>query len=279
MEKVFQLSKKASNRNNNPQNCIYGLPLGDSYLAKNSNVPVFLPVMCEFIKTNICQEGVFRLNGSSSMIEKLGLLLSCPDVSIPPQATVHDVTGALKKWIRELPEPLIPPKLVSQYFMKDDKSTISLILRNMPEINRKAIALIFSLICQTIEHEKENRMTYDNLGPCLITSLVPLNTYPNNFNFKFFYQAAIEMLNADEDDFIFLKNLSSVPVMKATFNTKQLKPSPRTPTKMKQFDQITDLSKTAPAVRPRPRMTRRQSGMAISPDAAEALNFGDVNFY
>ena len=62
-------------------------------------------------------EGIYRLSGTSSVIRKIvATFIEDPRTArLVEEYSVHDVTGALKKFFRELPDPLLTSKLYKQW--------------------------------------------------------------------------------------------------------------------------------------------------------------------
>ena len=110
---------------------IYGKPLMDLILTPDG-VPTFMPVVVDFLLSNSKCQGIFRKCGSEHAVQELGILFSCPQVAIPPSATVYDVGSFLKKWLRDLPEPLLTPIIANQYFRNNDPSSVVCVLNILP---------------------------------------------------------------------------------------------------------------------------------------------------
>lgn len=87
-----------------------GTMLRHQQLTKD-NVPVFVDKTINFIYTNgSMSEGVYRKPGSTSNVQKLISALRKDAFSVQITRTdynEHDVSSCLKKFMRELPEPLL----------------------------------------------------------------------------------------------------------------------------------------------------------------------------
>lgn len=181
---------------------LYKMPL-DQLLLDDNEVPVFIPVICEFLHKFTSVIGIFRLCGSHNMIMNLGVIFDLRDCAVPPCASVHDVTSFLKLWLRDLPEPLIPPDLINDIYHPNDSESIVTILKSMPVINRKCIAHIFWLIKDILDHQEINQMDLKNITTCFVTSLTQ-----NSLNlikplpFKDIFDKAIGLLNEEKNDFV-----------------------------------------------------------------------------
>lgn len=85
-----------------------GVPLMCDY-----GIPAFLEESLEFIKKNHTEtEGIFRLSGSLSAIKELKRKVDAAQAPpFPADVDVHCLTGLIKMYLRELPEPLLTFKL------------------------------------------------------------------------------------------------------------------------------------------------------------------------
>ena len=153
---------------------VFGKPLKDLVLG-DSGAPLLLEVVFDEIAKSVDQEGIFRIPGNRSTVIDLGVLLSLPKCAVPPYANVHDVISFLKKWLLELPEPLIPPALINQNYNKDDPTSITKIIKLLPEINRKTLFLIVSMLLLVLNNSEKNKMNMANLTTCFQTSLFKNN--------------------------------------------------------------------------------------------------------
>ena len=185
------------------------LPLG------KDGIPAFLPPIVSFIKQNINTVGIFRKNGQRPDILKLNEAISQHVPYIPAGTTVHDAAGFLKLWLIDLPNPLISPSIISTYCSPDILTSTVDILTHLSAVTRKCVAMIFGLIQDVIKHSDQNQMTYANLAPCFFYSFTKkYENYPEDFQFKSFFQQACSLLNQDETDFELSSNTSNVQLAK-----------------------------------------------------------------
>ena len=98
-------------------------------------------MLFEYIASNIEREGIFRINGNRQNVLEMSTLLRFPQCSVPPCADVFDAISLLKKWLIELPKPLLPPDLLNSYYDTNNPSTFDRVLSKLPEVNRKAFLL------------------------------------------------------------------------------------------------------------------------------------------
>ncbi|KAK8852973.1 GTPase activator activity protein [Tritrichomonas musculus] len=191
---------------------IYGKPLMDLILTPEG-VPTFLPVVINYLSSKTKSQGIFRKCGSTLIVKELGILFSCPQVAIPPSSTVDDVASFLKRWVRELPEPLLIPIIVNQHFRNNDSSSVVSVLSNLPNTNRKCLAYLFHLIKKILDNSKFNLMTFDNIVTCFFISMnQSINGCKFQINFKYFYNISYQLLNDEGTDFDFSREITYDPI-------------------------------------------------------------------
>lgn len=149
---------------------VYGMPLNDLVLDEN-NIPTFLPVVCDYIKRFAATEGVFRRSGENTFTDKLGYIFNWKECAIPPVATVHDITNFLTRWLSRLPGRLVDLTILQDRYDPNDESTAIDFLRSLPVINRRSLAVVFSMLIEVLEQQEtlpeHLRMSPDSLNTCI----------------------------------------------------------------------------------------------------------------
>jgi hypothetical protein len=84
---------------------------------------------------------------------------------------VHDLTGFLKQWLRDLPDPLVSPDILNEMYEAGDNARVVDVLANIPPINRKCLAVISDLVMTIIGKESKNQMGVGNMTTCFAGSL------------------------------------------------------------------------------------------------------------
>ncbi|XP_074082408.1 rho GTPase-activating protein 9 isoform X2 [Macrotis lagotis] len=84
---------------------------------------------------------------------------------------IHVVTGALKLFLRELPQPLVLPSLLSPLRealglpeSEQRLSRVQELIGSMPKPNQDTLRCLLEHLCRVIAHADKNRMTPHNLG-------------------------------------------------------------------------------------------------------------------
>lgn len=93
------------------------------------------------------------------------------DLNSPEWEDIHVITGALKMFFRELPEPIIPFILFDEFIaavqisdVDEMVQTLKDLLRSLPEPNHDTLNYIISHLNSVREHSEMNRMTTQNIG-------------------------------------------------------------------------------------------------------------------
>ncbi|KAK1786836.1 hypothetical protein P4O66_017220, partial [Electrophorus voltai] len=146
-----------------------------------SPVPVILEMMLTHVEMNgLYIEGIYRKSGSACKAKELHQLLdmSLRDVCLE-NYPIHTVTGVIKSWLRELPEPLMTFSLYNDFLYAIDLPEKSERLRavyrkleDLPTSNFDTLErLIFHLV-KVAKEESHNRMSANSLAivfaPCIL---------------------------------------------------------------------------------------------------------------
>lgn len=95
-------------------------------------------------------------------------------------ATVHELTGVLKKLLRELPDPIFTMELFDMFYqvggvtnLKDQVRAINLLVLMLPVEHRNTFRLIVQFLWNIAENEEHNRMTLHNVATITTPSFYP----------------------------------------------------------------------------------------------------------
>lgn len=203
MFKKLHIHHKRARTTNSPSlSSIFGIPIKELPLNENG-VPYFLPVVINQLIDQRKEEGILRRAGNKIVIDELGCRALDPAFSVGPNVTVHDLASFLKKWIRELPSPIITPSIINKYYKDDSIDTTKKILMHLNEVNRKCVAMIFSLMILISDQSEINLMTLPNIFICILPSIT--QSYKDikvQFKFSQFFDNCIDLMNADGNDFL-----------------------------------------------------------------------------
>ncbi|MGH0122498.1 UNVERIFIED_CONTAM: hypothetical protein FKN15_020206 [Acipenser sinensis] len=127
-------------------------------------------------------DGLYRVSGNLAVIQKLRFAINHDetlDLKDSKWEDTHVITGALKMFFRELPEPLFTHNYFND-FVSAIKSqdyeqrvqSIKDIIKQLPKPNQDTMQALFKHLRKVIEHGEENRMNTQSVaivfGPTLL---------------------------------------------------------------------------------------------------------------
>ncbi|XP_041438470.1 rho GTPase-activating protein 15 isoform X2 [Xenopus laevis] len=154
---------------------VFGCRLDALCHRENSTVPKFVCMCIEAVnERGLEADGIYRVNGNLATIQKLRFIVDREeklDLSSSDWEDVHVITGALKMFFRELPEPLIPFSMFDQFIeavqipdLDERIETIKELVSVLPEPNHDTLKHITSHLKRVMELSEANRMTTQNIG-------------------------------------------------------------------------------------------------------------------
>ncbi|XP_015261466.1 PREDICTED: SH3 domain-binding protein 1 isoform X2 [Gekko japonicus] len=160
---------------------VYGMPL-ETHL-KNSGREIALPIeacVTMLLTSGMQEEGLFRLAAGASVLKKLKYYLAIGSSALDEfYADPHAVAGALKCYLRELPQPLMTFELYDDWLkaatVKEPESRLELlrdVCNSLPKDNYNNLRYLIRFLAKLAEHQEVNKMTPSNiaivLGPNLL---------------------------------------------------------------------------------------------------------------
>ncbi|XP_031206072.1 rho GTPase-activating protein 9 isoform X3 [Mastomys coucha] len=172
---------------------VFGCHLESLCQREGDTVPSFVRLCVEAVdKKGLDVDGIYRVSGNLAVVQKLRFLVdreravtSDGRYMFPEQAgqegkldldsaewdDIHVVTGALKLFFRELPQPLVPALLLPHFrealeLSEPEQclSKIQKLIDSLPRPNHDTLQYILEHLCRVIAHSDKNRMTAHNLG-------------------------------------------------------------------------------------------------------------------
>ncbi|XP_044105069.1 rho GTPase-activating protein 44 isoform X3 [Neovison vison] len=159
----------------------FGKPL-EEHLTISSREIAFPIEACVtmLLECGMQEEGLFRVAPSASKLKKLKAALDCCVVDVQEySADPHAIAGALKSYLRELPEPLMTFELYDEWIQasniqEQDKRLQALwnACEKLPKANHNNIRYLIKFLSKLSEYQDVNKMTPSNmaivLGPNLL---------------------------------------------------------------------------------------------------------------
>ncbi|XP_057292746.1 rho GTPase-activating protein 15-like isoform X2 [Hydractinia symbiolongicarpus] len=146
-------------------------------------VPQFvIQIISEVERRGLETDGLYRVSGNLSSIQKLRVMVDHGehvDFKQPEWNDIHILTGSLKLYFRELPEPLFPFALFDRFinamkspFKAEKLKLIKALINEMPRENRETLEVLIYHLDKVIRNSDKNRMHAQNLaivfGPTLM---------------------------------------------------------------------------------------------------------------
>ncbi|XP_039351605.1 rho GTPase-activating protein 15 isoform X2 [Mauremys reevesii] len=169
---------------------------------ENSTVPLFVKRCIEAVeKRGLDVDGIYRVSGNLATIQKLRFVVNQEEklnLDDSQWEDIHVVTGALKMFFRELPEPLFPYCFFEQFLeaiKNPDSNTqvksIRRLVQKLPRPNRDTMKILFEHLKKIAAKESVNLMTTQSLGIVFGPTLLRPEKETGNMAVHMLYQNQI----------------------------------------------------------------------------------------
>uniref|UniRef100_A0A4W3H8E9 Myosin IXB n=1 Tax=Callorhinchus milii TaxID=7868 RepID=A0A4W3H8E9_CALMI len=177
---TIQVSPSQNNPNATSQH--FGVSVCD-LTNEQQLVPLLMEILLEYVEMHgLYTEGIYRKSGAANKMKELRQKLEADPTSvILENYHIHAITGLLKQWLRELPEPLMTYALYSDFLRaiehperQEQLVATYNMLEQLPPANHSTLErLIFHLVKVAVV-EDTNRMSTNALAivfaPCILLS-------------------------------------------------------------------------------------------------------------
>ncbi|XP_068457623.1 rho GTPase-activating protein 15 [Clinocottus analis] len=162
---------------------VFGCHLLTLCEREGSTVPSFVHVCLDAVdKRGLDADGIYRVSGNLATIQKLRFIVDQEedlDLDQSQWEDIHVVTGALKLFFRELPEPLFPFRFFQPFVeavkIKESKlkvQAVKKLIKEMPKPNQDTMKLLFSHLHRVLNFSRKNLMSTQGIsivfGPTLM---------------------------------------------------------------------------------------------------------------
>ncbi|XP_068023284.1 rho GTPase-activating protein 27 isoform X2 [Melanerpes formicivorus] len=127
-------------------------------------------------------DGLYRVSGNLATVQRLRYKVEHDeqlDLDDGRWEDIHVVTGALKLFFRELPEPLVPfshfESFIAAIKMQEPSRRgrcVRELVGSLPPAHHDTMKVLFRHLCRVVEHREENRMSVQSIaivfGPTLL---------------------------------------------------------------------------------------------------------------
>uniref|UniRef100_A0A0G2JRG8 Rho GTPase-activating protein 27 n=1 Tax=Homo sapiens TaxID=9606 RepID=A0A0G2JRG8_HUMAN len=178
---------------------VFGCALAALCERERSRVPRFVQQCIRAVEARgLDIDGLYRISGNLATIQKLRYKVDHDerlDLDDGRWEDVHVITGALKLFFRELPEPLFPFSHFRQFIaaikLQDQarrSRCVRDLVRSLPAPNHDTLRMLFQHLCRVIEHGEQNRMSVQSVaivfGPTLLRPEVEETSMPMTMVFQ-----------------------------------------------------------------------------------------------
>ncbi|KAI9230704.1 MAG: hypothetical protein DHS80DRAFT_11991 [Piptocephalis tieghemiana] len=155
---------------------IFGIPLEDHLKRDQIQVPTILVKCAHAVEEHgIDSQGIYRMSGQTSKIKALKALFNRDsDLVDLTQGDwlldINIVSGVLKLYFRELPEPLLTDHLYPQFIhaavlpLDESREKLMALVKHLPRPNYTTAEYLFRHLQRISLNCEENKMTRKNIG-------------------------------------------------------------------------------------------------------------------
>ncbi|XP_041343740.1 rho GTPase-activating protein 12 isoform X7 [Pyrgilauda ruficollis] len=161
---------------------VFGSNLTSLCQRENSTVPKFVKLCIEHVEEHgLDIDGLYRVSGNLAVIQKLRFAVNHDeklDLNDSKWEDIHVITGALKMFFRELPEPLFTYNHFNDFvnaIKQDPRQRVPAVkdlIKQLPKPNQDTMQVLFRHLKRVVENGEKNRMTYQSIaivfGPTLL---------------------------------------------------------------------------------------------------------------
>uniref|UniRef100_A0A2K6JND1 Rho GTPase-activating protein 12 n=1 Tax=Rhinopithecus bieti TaxID=61621 RepID=A0A2K6JND1_RHIBE len=160
---------------------VFGSNLANLCQRENGTVPKFVKLCIEHVEEHgLDVDGIYRVSGNLAVIQKLRFAVNHDeklDLNDSKWEDIHVITGALKMFFRELPEPLFTFNHFNDFvnaIKQEPRQRVAAVkdlIRQLPKPNQDTMQILFRHL------RRENRMTYQSIA---ITGNIAVHTVYQN---------------------------------------------------------------------------------------------------
>ncbi|KAF6371391.1 Rho GTPase activating protein 12 [Rhinolophus ferrumequinum] len=161
---------------------VFGANLANLCQRENGTVPKFVKLCIEHVEEyGLDIDGIYRVSGNLAVIQKLRFAVNHDeklDLNDSKWEDIHVITGALKMFFRELPEPLFTFNHFNDFvnaIKQEPRQRVAAVkdlIKQLPKPNQDTMQILFRHLKRVIENGEKNRMTYQSVaivfGPTLL---------------------------------------------------------------------------------------------------------------
>ncbi|KAJ8379032.1 hypothetical protein AAFF_G00232010 [Aldrovandia affinis] len=192
---------------------VFGCNLLTLCAQEKTNVPTFVEKCIKAVeRRGVDIDGIYRVSGNLAIIQKLRYKADHEELDLEDGQweDIHVITGALKLFFRELPEPLFPYSHFSRFIagikMGDYTPKLSYmrkLVKTLPQPNHDTMEYLFRHLHKVIEYGEDNRMSVQNVAIVFGPTLLRPETESANITMHMVFQNQIVEFILSEYENIF----------------------------------------------------------------------------
>ncbi|XP_051658977.1 rho GTPase-activating protein 40 isoform X2 [Manacus candei] len=191
----FELKRNKAAKLKTTEKRLFGVPLStllenDQKLLPNTKVPLLLQALLSCLeKRGLETEGILRVSGSQTRIKSLEQKLErefYTGLFRWDEVHQNDVSGLLKRFIRELPAPLLTAEYLPAFTavqsipdLKQRLQALNLLILILPEPNRNTLKALLEFLSKVVARENNNKMNLWNVSTVMAPNLFMHKGLPN----------------------------------------------------------------------------------------------------
>ncbi|XP_074514134.1 rho GTPase-activating protein 15 isoform X1 [Sebastes fasciatus] len=154
---------------------VFGCHLLTLCEREGTTVPRFTQICLDAIeKRGLEVDGIYRVSGNLATVQKLRFIVDQEedlDLDHSQWEDIHVITGALKMFFRELPEPLFPFRFFQPFVeavkIKETKHKVQAVkklVQELPKPNQDTMKVLFSHLHRVLAFSRKNLMSTQGIG-------------------------------------------------------------------------------------------------------------------
>ncbi|KAF5899160.1 rho GTPase-activating protein 15-like, partial [Clarias magur] len=165
------------------KDCVFGCHMLTLCQREGTTIPKFVQLCVKEVeKRGLEADGIYRVSGNLATIQKLRFLVDQEEelnLGDSQWEDIHVITGALKMFFRELPEPLFPFRFFEMFVeaikSKEPKQKVQALkklVNQLPRPNHNTMKLLFHHLQRVLTKSRQNLMSSQGVsivfGPTLM---------------------------------------------------------------------------------------------------------------
>ncbi|CAG2115838.1 unnamed protein product, partial [Medioppia subpectinata] len=164
----------------NSQKPVFGTALEEHLRVTKREISIVIETCVGCLLNNLSEEGLFRIPGSTSKVRKLKNAFDAGIVDFEEYVRdTHTVAGALKSYLRELPEPLFTYSLYHEWItaakISDTDARLQALWKvcnKLPKANHDNLRYMIKFLSKISNNSDSNKMSSQNLAIAISPSLI-----------------------------------------------------------------------------------------------------------